>query len=187
MCSFDFYTTTGTGLQKSKALIAVITTKYLNSKFCTNELYTASSDQKDIFPIMLETIDFSASERSRGVKYVIGSINWTMFGTGYDYQASLEHLVQGLKEHGLGELFYQGTPHHLHTYICTCQSLSSHISFPFNFSTQSLSCLFSSLPSLCVLTQCMMIFTMYIYTYPFLGTVLGSSEQVDGQVTNQSM
>ena len=93
----------GTGLQQSKALIAVITTKYLNSKFCTNELYAASSDQKAIFPIILENIDFSASERSRGVKYVIGSINWTMFGTGYDYNSSLEHLVQGMTQQGLGE------------------------------------------------------------------------------------
>ena len=59
---------------------------------------------------MLETIDFNTSERARGVKYAIGSINWTMFGTGYDYQMSLERLVQGMKEHGLGEL----SPHFLH-------------------------------------------------------------------------
>ena len=92
----------GTGLQQSKALVAVVTTKYLNSKFCTNELYTASSDQKDIFPVILENIDFNASERARGVKYVIGSINWTLFGTGYDYGTALERLVQGMKRSGLG-------------------------------------------------------------------------------------
>ena len=92
----------GTGLQLSKALIAVVTTKYLNSKFCTNELYAASSDQKDIFPVILEQIDFNASERARGVKYVISSINWTLFGSGYDYGTSLEHLVQGMKRSGLG-------------------------------------------------------------------------------------
>lgn len=38
------------------------------------------------------------------MKYVIGSINWTMFGTGYDYNNSLEHLVQGMKQQGLGEI-----------------------------------------------------------------------------------
>ena len=94
--------TAGTGLQQSKALIAVITTKYLNSKFCTNELYAASSDQKDIFPVILENIDFNAGERARGVKYAIGSINWTYFGTGYDYGTALERLVQGMKRSGLG-------------------------------------------------------------------------------------
>ena len=92
----------GTGLQQSKALIAVITTKYLNSKFCTNELYAASSDQKDLFPVIMENIDFNASDRARGVKYAIGSINWTYFGTGYDYGTALERLVQGMKRSGLG-------------------------------------------------------------------------------------
>lgn len=96
------YIIAGTGLEQSKALIAVVTTKYLNSKFCTNELYAASSDQKDIFPVMMENIDFNTSERSRGVKYAIGGINWTYFGAGYDYGTALERLVQGMKMSGLG-------------------------------------------------------------------------------------
>ncbi|CAI8002710.1 hypothetical protein GBAR_LOCUS3472, partial [Geodia barretti] len=98
----DWHGAIGTGLQQSKALIAVITTKYLNSKFCTNELYAASSDQKDLFPVIMENIDFNASDRARGVKYAIGSINWTYFGSGYDYGTALERLVQGMKRSGLG-------------------------------------------------------------------------------------
>lgn len=99
----SFYT--GTGLQQSRALVAVITNKYINSKFCTNELYTASSDQKHIFPIILENIDFNSSERARGVKYVIRAINWTMFRHGYDdYQMSVDRLVKGMRECGLGNV-----------------------------------------------------------------------------------
>ena len=98
----DSLTLSGTGLQQSRALVAVVTTKYLNSKFCTNELYAASSDQKDIFPILMENVDFNSSERARGVKYVIGSLNWTLFGTGYDYGTAVERLVQGMRRSGLG-------------------------------------------------------------------------------------
>ena len=43
------------------------------------------------------------------MKYVIGSINWTMFRHGYDdYQMSVEHLVQGMRGIGLGEVYSQG-------------------------------------------------------------------------------
>ena len=97
-------TCTGTGLDHCKAVIAVITRKYVDSKFCTSELYTANSDRKNIFPVIFEDVDYSASEHARGVKYVIGSINWTMFRPGYDdYHLSLERLVRGMKDQGLGK------------------------------------------------------------------------------------
>ena len=102
---YTLYTCTciGTGLEQCKGLIAVITQKYLSSQFCTAELYTTNSDRKRLFPIILEDIDFSSSERARGVKYAIGAINWTMFRPAFDdYATSLERLVQGMKEQGLG-------------------------------------------------------------------------------------
>ena len=67
-----------------------------------SELYTANGDQKHIFPVVVENVDFSSTERARGVKYVVSGINWTMFRSGYDdYHASLEKLVHGMREQGM--------------------------------------------------------------------------------------
>ncbi len=61
----------------------------------------ANSDAKDVFPVFLEDVDLSANERTRGVKFIISSVNWTMFRSGVeDYKVSLDKLVQGLSEKG---------------------------------------------------------------------------------------
>jgi hypothetical protein len=65
-------------------------------------LYTANADEKLIYPLMFEDVNFSANERARGVKYVIAGYNWTMFRPGKDdYYASLEKLIKGLTERNL--------------------------------------------------------------------------------------
>lgn len=97
----DWHAAIGTGLDRCKALIAVISNKYISSRYCMSELYTANGDQKLIFPVIVEDVDFSTTEQARGVKYVVSGINWTMFRLGYDdYHSSLTKLISGMKEHG---------------------------------------------------------------------------------------
>ena len=99
----DWHGAIGTGLDRCKALIAIITHKYVGSRFCTSELYTASSDGKFVFPVFYEHPDLSASEKARGVKYVISGINWTMFRPGMDvYDQSLQKLADGMFAKGEG-------------------------------------------------------------------------------------
>ena len=98
----DWYGAIGTGLDNCRAVLTVITKKYIHSRYCTSELYTANSDGKLIFPLMYADINFSETERSRGVKYVVGGSNWTMFRPGKDdYQTSFDKLVRGLQDQGL--------------------------------------------------------------------------------------
>ena len=66
-----------------------------------NELYAADADQKLIFPIMFEDVDFSVNDTAKGVKFVVSGINWTMCRPGVDdYASSLEKLVKGMREKG---------------------------------------------------------------------------------------
>ena len=61
----------------------------------------ADSNMKLIFPLFFEDADLSANELTRGVKFIISGINWTMFRPGIeDYNVSLGKLIQGLKEQG---------------------------------------------------------------------------------------
>ena len=86
------------GLHQCRALIAIITKKYVNSRFCSSELYTAVSDQKLTFPVIFEKVDgFGASDTGMG----ISGVNWSMFRPRIDdYGASLYKLIEGLKEKG---------------------------------------------------------------------------------------
>ena len=93
----DFREAIGTGLCNCSALIAVITKKYIHSRYCKSELYYATSDEKRIYPIIYEEVDFAASDKGRGVKLEISGINWTMFRPRVDdYEESLDKLMQGL-------------------------------------------------------------------------------------------
>eukprot|EP00117_Sycon_ciliatum_P044252 scpid13763/ scgid4377/ Lethal(3)malignant brain tumor-like protein 1; L(3)mbt protein homolog; L3MBTL1 len=99
----DWHAAIGSGLEQCKALLAVVTPKYVTSRYCTSELYVADGDQKSIFPIFFADTDLSSGERARGVKYVISGINWTMFRPNVDdYDMSLEKLKFGLRQHDLG-------------------------------------------------------------------------------------
>lgn len=100
----DWHGAIGGGLHDCRALIAVITGRYITSRYCTSELYTADGDQKLIFPVIFEDVDFGATDKAKGVKYVISGINWTMFRPNVDnYQASLGKLIQGMREKGKTE------------------------------------------------------------------------------------
>ena len=54
----DWHGAIGMGLDQCRALIAVVTHKYISSRCCTSELYTANADQKLIFRVIFEDIDF---------------------------------------------------------------------------------------------------------------------------------
>lgn len=105
----DWHGAVGTGLDRCKALIAVITHKYVESRFCVSELYTANGDRKLVFPVFYESPDLSATEQARGVKYVISGINWTFFRPGMDvYEESLQKLANGMRSKGLGNSHADG-------------------------------------------------------------------------------
>lgn len=97
----DWHGAIGTGLDECRALLCVLSRKYIHSRYCTSELYTANSDGKLIFPALYDEINFSENERSRGVKYVVSGLNWTMFRPGKDeYQLALDKLIKGMKDKG---------------------------------------------------------------------------------------
>lgn len=100
-CGSDWHVEIGEGVYKCSFIIPIITEKYVDSKFCLNELYLADGEKKWIFPIMYEDVDFNESKGGRAVKFIISGINWTMFRPGQDdYQKSLQSLIEGMKCRG---------------------------------------------------------------------------------------
>ena len=84
-----------------RIFIPIISQKYLSSRYCVNELYAADNDQKIIFPIIFSDVDFNVSDSSKGVKFIISSINWTMCRPGIDnYGQSLGKMIQAMKKKG---------------------------------------------------------------------------------------
>ena len=97
----DWHSAIGVGLRKCKALIAVITHKYIRSKYCKNELFMADSLQKDIFPVFLEEVKFDTPEDA-GVQYAISSINWIMMAPGkLTYSEAFSQLLDGMIKKGI--------------------------------------------------------------------------------------
>ena len=89
----DWHSAIGEALQNCKALIAVMTTRYLTSEYC-KELYMASDEKKPIFPVVLGDVDFSKSDG--GVRYTISSLNRICFDDASD-QKAFAKLLEGLK------------------------------------------------------------------------------------------
>lgn len=97
----DWHNAIGGGLYSCRAILPVITEKYLSSSYCIKELYTADGDRKHIFPLMYEDVDFDKDQGAQGVKFTISSINWTMCRPDKDdYNTSISRLIQHLKEQG---------------------------------------------------------------------------------------
>lgn len=89
----------GEAVKSCRALIALITTKYLTSVHCKNELYMANSCSKPLLPVLLEgsTVD------EPGVQYAISSINWILAPDGLSVTVSHQilHSLQTLGIHPL--------------------------------------------------------------------------------------
>ena len=91
-------------LRDCKALVVVVTKKYIFSSFCKSELYVACEKKKPIFPVIreegwdvLEQSVFS-KECSEGVKYMKATSNCVSFLPSDDYGVALQKLIAGLKE-----------------------------------------------------------------------------------------
>ena len=82
-----------------KALLAVITKKYVSSQYCTKELHAAHDNKKAIFPLIRER-DWEAADEDGKVKFLIRGINYTFFRPEDDYEKSLQNLIKGLKLKG---------------------------------------------------------------------------------------
>ena len=87
-------------LRDCKALVVVVTKKYISSSFCKSELYVACEKKKPVFPVIREEgwdVVFT-KECSEGVKYVKATSNCVSFLPSDDYGAALQKLIGGLKE-----------------------------------------------------------------------------------------
>ena len=91
-------------LRDWKALVVVVTKKYLSTSFCKSELYVACEKKKPVFPVIreegwdvLEQFVFN-KESKEGVKYMKASSNCVSFLPSDDYGAALQKLIAGLKE-----------------------------------------------------------------------------------------
>ena len=89
----------GIALRECRALIAVLTKKYVSSPYCKNELYVACHNQKQIFPVVHEE-GWEVSEEGEGVKYMIHAYNRVSFLPGENYCVALQKLVDGLRKQG---------------------------------------------------------------------------------------
>ena len=89
----------GIALSECKALIAVLTKKYVSSRFCKSELYVACTNQKPIFPLIREKgwDSVSVDKECEGVKYMIAASNWVSFLPTDDYGSAIQRLIAGLK------------------------------------------------------------------------------------------
>ena len=88
-----------------KALVVVVTKKYISSSFCKNELCVAYEKKKPVFHVIREEGWDSCvlqqsmlKECSEGVKYIQATSNCVSFLPSDDYGAALQKLIAGLKE-----------------------------------------------------------------------------------------
>ena len=95
----DWHLAIGEALQKCRALVAIISKKYLLSKYCKNELFMADSVHKPIFPVLLEDVDFSGLRESAGILYTISGINWVHVKG--QYMDAVQKLLKGMEEKGV--------------------------------------------------------------------------------------
>lgn len=96
----DWHDQIGVGVHACRALLCVLTDKYLHSRNCRGELFYANDKKKLIFPVLYETIDWDKDENSKGVGYVVNSFNRVDFRPNVDYHLALQKLVEGMKAKG---------------------------------------------------------------------------------------
>ena len=91
----DWHSAIGTAVQGCKALVAVMTDRYITSQYCKNELFMASQEKKHIFPVILKEVDLSSSDAA-GIKLVISSLNWISFKD-TKYATAFSKLLEGFQ------------------------------------------------------------------------------------------
>ena len=93
----DFHVEIGVALKSCRALIPVLTKKYVHSRYCKGELYVANGENKVLVPVIYED-GWDEGEEGAGVNYIIAAYNWAFFRPNKDDQkTSLDKLVHGIK------------------------------------------------------------------------------------------
>ena len=85
-----------------KAVVAIITRKYIESKFCDMELYHNQIKGKEKVTILYEKVDFDGSDKARKLDMVFSRNHHIHFQLGDDFATFLEKVVEVLKAKGLG-------------------------------------------------------------------------------------
>ena len=96
----DWHSVIGAAVNNSKAMISVVSAKYMTSHYCRSELFMASHVKKPIFPILVEEVDFSGTEEA-GVLLAIASLNWVSLTGSASYRDGFSELLKGLKHQGI--------------------------------------------------------------------------------------
>ena len=94
------HTHTGEALHECKGIVAVLSKGYSSSKYCVKELTHADASGKEIFPIMYEKVDLD--QISQAVNFITKTTQYVDFENDDEYSQSLDKLVKGMKEVGLG-------------------------------------------------------------------------------------
>ena len=93
----DFHVEIGVALNSCRALVSILTKKYVHSRYCKGELYVANSREKILLPVIYED-GWDEGEEGAGVNYIVAAYNWAFFRPNKDdYKSSLEKLVHGIK------------------------------------------------------------------------------------------
>ena len=93
----DFHVEIGVALKSCRALIPILTKKYVHSRYCKGELYVANGQEKVLLPVIYED-GWDEGEEGAGVNYIVAAYNWALFRPDRDdFQSSLEKLVHGIK------------------------------------------------------------------------------------------
>ena len=93
----EFHVEIGVALKSCRALIPVLTKKYVQSRYCKGELYVAYDENKVLLPVIYED-GWDEGEKGAGVNYVVKAFNWAFFRPNRDnYQESLNRLINGAK------------------------------------------------------------------------------------------
>ena len=93
----DFHVEIGVALKSCRALIPVLTRKYVQSRYCKGELYVAYDEKKAILPVVYED-GWDEGKEGAGVNYIVTAFNWALFRPNKDdHQNSLKKLVEGAK------------------------------------------------------------------------------------------
>ena len=94
----DFHVEIGVALKSCRALVPVLTKKYVQSCYCKGELYVAMGEKKAILPVIYEDGWDVEGEEGAGVHYIVAAYNWALFRPNKDdYQESLNKLIHGAK------------------------------------------------------------------------------------------
>lgn len=94
-------------LGRCKAVVAVLTPKYLNSKYCKMELVAGFNSGKVLFPVILREVPkYDETEHGSTIKMIIQQFQYTMFKSASFEEAAMNSLLKGIKKKCKERLLY---------------------------------------------------------------------------------